>query len=244
MGLVISEYWLKRSPTIFQQTSSNTICASIIHKNDLDLVNVSRANNTERIADDKVNFQKLIQIHKTSVAPASYIKKDSIRNITSVQQLALNNVQIPHQDDIVQMPEIRESDTIRFNIEKIKIDVKNLLQLRQEIQSQISECKTNEQKCIESLPQLQSEKKLKERTQLLLENPDENLVKLTKILVTAQERMKKLQEQWDEHRIPLEQQIKTAQQNNSQYVSCCLLANTLTPINVLNVMNHDLSRFA
>lgn len=201
-------------------------------------MNVSPTNSTDRFAQTKVNFQKLIQIHKTSVAPASYIKKDSIRNITSVQQLALNNVQIPHQDDIVQMPEIRESDTIRFNIEKIKIDVKNLLQLRQEIQTQIAACKANEQKCIESLPQLQNEKKLKERTQLLLENPEENLVKLTKILVTAQERMKKLQEQWDEHRIPLEQQIKTAQQNNLQYVSELLTNSLLSTNNLQNVISH------
>lgn len=172
-----------------------------------------------RAARCKTNFQKLIQLHKTSVTPSSYVKKDNMRNITSVQQLALNNVEIPHQDDIVEMPEIRESDAIRFDIEKIRADVRNLLQLRQELQTKITECKTTEQQCIDSLPQLQNEKKLKERTQLLLENPEENLVKLAKILQTAPERMKKLQDQWDEHRRPLEQQIQTTQQNNAQYVS-------------------------
>lgn len=152
------------------------------------------------------------------MAPASYAKKDNIRNVTSVQQLALNNVEIPHQDDIVEMPEIRESDAIRFDIDKIKVDVKNSLQVRQELQARIADHKASEQSCAECLPQLQGEKKMKERTQLLLENPEENMTKLIKILATAQERMKKLQDQWDEHRIPLEQQIQTAQQNNSQYV--------------------------
>lgn len=221
----ISDYWSKRSPTIFQQTSWNTICASLIHKNDLDLVNASTAQlaSVDCGARSKANFRKLIQMHKTSVAPSSYVKKDNMRNITSVQQLALNNVEIPHQDDIVEMPEIRESDAIRFDIEKIKADVRGSLQIRQELQTKITECKTTEQQCIDCLPQLQNEKKMKERTQLLLENPEENLMKLAKILQTAQERMKKLQEQWDEHRIPLEQQIQTAQQNNAQYVNAdCL----------------------
>lgn len=214
---------MKRSPTIFHQTSWDTICASLIHKNDLDLVHTQRSDNGIQMAADRVsqvrdNFRKLIQIHKTSVAPGSYAKKDNIRNVTSVQQLALNNVEIPHQDDIVEMPEIRESDAIRFDIDKIKVDVKNALQVRQELQAQIAEHKASEQNCGDCLPQLQNEKKMKERTQLLLENPEENMAKLMKILATAQERMKKLQDQWDEHRIPLEQQIQTAQQNNSQYV--------------------------
>lgn len=218
---VISDYWSKRSPTIFQQTSWSTICASLIHKNDLDVANLSSSKqaSVDRVAQAKSNFRKLIQLHKTSVAPSSYVKRDSMRNITSVQQLALNNVEIPHQDDIVEMPEIRESDAIHFDIGKTRADVRNLLQIRQELQTKITECKTTEQQCFDCLPQLQNEKKLKERTQLLLENPAENVVKLVKILQTAQERMKKLQEQWNEHRVPLEQQIQTAQQNNAQYVS-------------------------
>lgn len=227
---VIGDYWMKRSPTIFQQTSWDTICASLIHKNDLDVVHASpplhtkggtataTPSATDRAARVRANFRKLIQIHRTSVAPASYARKDNMRNVTSVQQLALNNVEIPHQDDIVEMPEIRESDAIRFDIDKIKVDVKNSLQVRQELQARIADHKASEQSCAECLPQLEGEKKMKERTQLLLENPEENMMKLIKILATAQERMKKLQDQWDEHRIPLEQQIQTAQQNNSQYV--------------------------
>lgn len=212
---------MKRSPTIFQQTSSNNICASLIHKNDQDLVNLSNtatATATDLLPNNNQvnhNFRRLIQLHKTSVAPLSYVKKDSIRNITSVQQLALNNVEIPNQDDIVEMPEIRESDAIRFNIEKTKADIKNLLQHRQDLQTQLTECKTNAHQFIDQLPQLQAEKKLKERTRLLLENPEENTAKMTKILATAQERIKKLQDQWDEHRIPLENQIQAAQQSSS-----------------------------
>lgn len=224
----LNEYWSKRSPTIFQQTSSSNICASLIHKNDQDLLvkqhNVIGTNVCDEINKKSMpalqrNFRKLIQIQKSIVAPSSYIKKDNLRNVTSVQQLALNNVEIPNEDDIVVMPEIRESDAIRFEIEKIKVEIKNLLQHRQDLQSQMSECKTSIKTLTEQLPQLQSEKKLKERTHLLLENPMENIEKMTKVLATAHERIKKLNDQWDEHRIPLEQQIEIARNSsNSKYV--------------------------
>lgn len=225
----LNEYWSKRSPTIFQQTSSSNICASLIQKNDEDLLrsmdeNVIGTNssdaNKHSVPALQQNFRKLIQIQKSIVAPSSYIKKDNLRNVTSVQQLALNNVEIPNENDIVVMPEIRESDAIRFEIEKVKAEIKNLLQHRQDLQSQMSECKTSIKTLAEQMPQLQSEKKLKERTHLLLANPDENIEKMTKVLATSHERIKKLNDQWDEHRIPLEQQIEVARgSSNSKYVS-------------------------
>lgn len=235
----LNEYWSKRSPTIFQQTSSSNICASLIHKNDQDLVNGGGGGvggggdddgnmiaknlineNQTTVPALKRNFRKLIQIQKSIVAPSSYVKRDNLRNITSVQQLALNNVEIPNEDDIVVMPEIRESDAIRFEIEKVKNEIKNLLQHRQDLQTQMAECKNGIKTLTDQLPQLQNEKKLKERTHLLLENPEENIEKMAKFLATAHERIRKLNDQWDEHRIPLEQQIEMARgSSNSKYVS-------------------------
>lgn len=207
----LNDYWSKRSPTIFQQTNSNNICASLIHRNDVD---------PKTIPALQQKFRKLVQLQRSTIAPSSYVKKLNLRNVTSVQQLALNNVEIPHEDDIVVMPEIRESDAIRFEIEKIKADIKNLLQSRQDLQSQVTECKTCAKNLVDKLPLFQSEKKLKERTHKLLENPEDNIAKMSKVLVTSHERVKKLKEQWDEHRIPLEQQIKAAQGcSNSKYVS-------------------------
>lgn len=229
----LSEYWSKRSPTIFQQTSSNNICASLIQKNDEELLGASGYvmltndnNNTVDSGNSVVptalqrKFRKLIQMQKSIIAPSSYQKKDNIKNVTSVQQLALNNVEIPHEDDIVVMPEIRESDAIRFEIEKVKADIKNIVLHRQENQSQLYECRTESKNLATQLPQLQNEKKLKERARLLLENPEENIAKMSKVLATSRERIKKLNDQWDEHRIPLEQQIETARSSsNSKYVS-------------------------
>lgn len=232
----LSEYWWKRSPTIFQQTSSSNICASLIHKNDQDLLCSARYELVPmaKQCDDNPNtkqtvlqrkFQKLIQLQKSTIAPAAYVKKSIARNVTSVQQLALNNVEIPNEDDIVVMPEIRESDAIRFEIEKVKGDIKNIVLRRQEIQTQLDECRSNAKSFSDQLPQLQNEKKLKERAQLLLENPEENIAKMAKVLATSRERIKKLHEQWDEHRIPLEHQIEAARSSsNSKYVSRCCRA--------------------
>lgn len=233
----LNEYWSKRSPTIFQQTSSNNICASLIHKNDQELLcaggggggSVSDSDKQQQHQISAViqrKFHKLIQMQKSTIAPSLYVKKasNSIRNVTSVQQLALNNVEIPNEDDIVPMPEIRESDAIRFEIEKVKADIKIIVQHRQTNQTQLAECRANVKSFSEQLPQLQSEKKLKERAQLLLENPEENIAKMTKVLATSHERIKKLHDQWDEHRIPLEQQIEAARSSsNSKYVSRSLV---------------------
>lgn len=223
----LSEYWSKRSPTIFQQTSSINICASLIHKNDQDLLGGS-SGYVMNDSDDcptlvpvlQRKFRKLIKMQKSTIAPASYVKKVNMKDVKSVQQLALNNVEIPHEDDIVVMPEIRESDAVRFEISKVKADIKKIVMHRQDIQSQLSECKLELKNVAEQLPQLQNEKKIKERARLLLENPEENIAKMTKVLETSRERIKKLQDQWDEHRIPLEQQIETARSSsNSKYVS-------------------------
>lgn len=168
----------------------------------------------------KQNFRKLVQRHKTMIGHGKQMKKDNLQNVMSVQQLTLNSVEIPHEDDIVVMPEIRESDTIRFDIGKCRESIKQLLQNRQDLQTEMTECKSKMKQLLDQLPQLQNEKKIKERTQLLLENPDENIIKMTKVLATSQERIKKLKDQWDEHRIPLEQQIEIARQSsNSKYVS-------------------------
>lgn len=223
--LEFGDYWMKRSPTIFQQTSSSNICASLIQKNDQDLLNVPPSKSNKTVATDlstvqpNHNFRKLISLQK-SLNLTPYVKIDPKRGAMSVKELALNSVEIPHADGIVEMPEIRESDTIQFDIEKIKSDIQLLLQNRQDLQATISECKADAQKYGDQLPSLQSEKKLKERAQLLLENPEENITKMGKVLTATQERIEKLKEQWDEHRIPLEQQIETAKRSsNSKYVS-------------------------
>uniref|UniRef100_A0A182FVD5 Coiled-coil domain-containing protein 22 homolog n=1 Tax=Anopheles albimanus TaxID=7167 RepID=A0A182FVD5_ANOAL len=61
-----------------------------------------------------------------------------------------------------------------------------------------------ETKSIEQVVErLKEEKKVKERTHILLENPEVNIAKLEAIIVAAGEKMKKLQSQWETHQAPL-----------------------------------------
>uniref|UniRef100_A0A182PQX5 Coiled-coil domain-containing protein 22 homolog n=1 Tax=Anopheles epiroticus TaxID=199890 RepID=A0A182PQX5_9DIPT len=66
---------------------------------------------------------------------------------------------------------------------------------------------------------LKEEKKIKERTHILLENPEVNVAKLESIIAAAGEKMKKLQSQWEAHRAPLLATLEEHQAKNSDQVS-------------------------
>lgn len=236
----LKEYWLKRSPSIFQQTRSNNLCASLIHKNDIDcfqIGDVSDQTNSEEqpqlrsTLGEHFNFNRLLELRqrpkgnrnsagKNVSEPSDGLRSDHLRNIKSIQQLTLNNVEIANENDIVVMPEISESDTLRFEIEKLKETIEQHLVNRQQLQISINECRDEKSKETEIIKKLKSEKKIKERTHLLLENPEVNLSKMKTVLATTQERINKLKAQWEEHRAPLVEQLEKARQSSTkQYVS-------------------------
>uniref|UniRef100_A0A182N3H2 Coiled-coil domain-containing protein 22 homolog n=1 Tax=Anopheles dirus TaxID=7168 RepID=A0A182N3H2_9DIPT len=66
---------------------------------------------------------------------------------------------------------------------------------------------------------LREEKKIKERTHILLENPAVNVAKLESIIGAAAEKMKKLQSQWETHRAPLVATLEQHAAKNSDQTS-------------------------
>ncbi|XP_058055405.1 coiled-coil domain-containing protein 22 homolog [Anopheles bellator] len=77
-----------------------------------------------------------------------------------------------------------------------------------------------EAKAIEqTVERLKEEKKVKERTHILLENPEVNVAKLESIIAAAGEKMKKLQSQWEAHRAPLVATLEEHRAKNSDSVS-------------------------
>uniref|UniRef100_A0A182R0G4 Coiled-coil domain-containing protein 22 homolog n=1 Tax=Anopheles farauti TaxID=69004 RepID=A0A182R0G4_9DIPT len=66
---------------------------------------------------------------------------------------------------------------------------------------------------------LREEKKIKERTHILLENPEVNVAKLESIISAAGEKMKKLQSQWETHRAPLVETLEQHAAKNSDQIS-------------------------
>lgn len=191
----------------------------MIHKNDLDCETGKTPSRRSS------NFQKLLQLNKANGSQsASQTKRDHIRNVKSIQQLTLNNIELPHANDIVAMPEISECDAIRFDIEKIKANIEQALSSRQKLQDTLDECKTEIQTEVDAITKLKSERKVAERTNLLLENPDVNFAKMEKVLATTQERINKLRDQWEEHRQPMMQQLETAKQSSTQKYVCSHLS--------------------
>lgn len=206
----IREYWLKRSPTVFQQTQSVNLCASLVHKNDID-----------RSDERHKSFDKLLNALGTQPTIGTRTaSKDHLRNIKSVQQLTLNNIEIKNQNDIVIMPEISPVDALNFDIEKLKQSIEQCVVNRKSLMSRINDIKELKVKEEENIVKLKEQRKIAERTHILLENPEVNVTKMGAVLAATKERMKHLKEQWDERRIPLMEQLEQTQQSTSkQYVS-------------------------
>ncbi|XP_065080310.1 coiled-coil domain-containing protein 22 homolog [Ochlerotatus camptorhynchus] len=70
-----------------------------------------------------------------------------------------------------------------------------------------------------AIVKLKEEKKIKERTHILLEDPEVNVKKLEAIIAAGGERMKKLQDQWDAHRTPLVETLEAHRVKNSDKLS-------------------------
>lgn len=211
---------------MFQQTRSHNLCPSLIHKNDADTICGSAARTN-------ASFRKLLLLHGRTgtdaatpvpavraAKPAVVPRKDHLRNVKSVQQLKLNNIELPHDDDIVQMPEVSELDAIQFDIEKLKEGIEENVAEQQQLLANIADLKSEMGKENELLVQIRAERKVKERTHLVLENPDVNYSKMVGVVANTQERIDKLKEQWDEHRVALMEQLDKARQSSTKkYVS-------------------------
>lgn len=216
----IRDYWLKRSPTLFQQVRHPNLCATLLQKNDVDRL---RQNQTL-----SSRFDRLIRHlgddptkHKSSIATdPSVLAKDHMRNVKSVQQLTLNNVQIPNENDIIRMPEISAADTLDFDIEKLKQSIESGLQTEQQLNGTIAQLAAGRATTKDGLIELGVEKKIKERTQILLENPAVNVEKMKEVLRVTETRIAQLAVQWEAHRAELVGELELANSSmSSQNVS-------------------------
>ncbi|KAJ6648734.1 Coiled-coil domain-containing protein 22 like [Pseudolycoriella hygida] len=204
----LREYW-KRSPTVFQQTQSMNLCASLVHKNDID-----------RLDEHSKSFDKLLNaLGKQPTIGVRTTSKDHLRNIKSVQQLTLNNVEIKNQNDIVAMPEISPVDALNFDINKLKESIEQCVLNRKTLMSRMNDVKELKAKEEESVLKLKEQRKIAERTHILLENPEVNITKMGAVLEATKERMNHLKEQWNERRIPLMEQLEQTQQSTSKQYS-------------------------
>lgn len=96
----------------------------------------------------------------------------------------------------------------RLQIETLREQIHQKHEQKMELSQKIKELKRRSVAGKEKLDELKQQKKIKERTLLVLENPQENIQKLNKMIDNSSEKMKRLQEQWMEHKTPLQMQIE------------------------------------
>lgn len=196
----IREYWVKSSPTIFQQTKSNNLLPSIIHTNDLELINPSVSSPERKLQPNKTNV----------LLNGQEVIKDSTKTDELIQEIS-KDVQIMK---IVN----KESplDILNTEIEKLKKVIEENVTEKNSLEEKFDETKMTKNQIETELIQLKDERKIKERISILLENPETNIKKMETVLTATVDRMKNLSEQWEEHRIPL---VEALQKSKEKYAT-------------------------
>uniref|UniRef100_A0A182M286 Coiled-coil domain-containing protein 22 homolog n=1 Tax=Anopheles culicifacies TaxID=139723 RepID=A0A182M286_9DIPT len=110
-------------------------------------------------------------------------------------------------------------DMLEQEIATIHTAIEETKREQRDLQSKRTVVGENVQALEKVTEKLKEEKKIKERTHILLENPEVNVAKLESIIAAAGEKMKKLQSQWESHRAPLMATLQEHQAKNSDQVS-------------------------
>lgn len=203
----IENYWKKRSPNVFQQTKNDSIISTVIHKNDLDFYT------TETVEED---FAKLLkkQSNVDLVLKDILLKSPSPEKLTAKK--AENRETATEKPPIAAKPQnLSPVDKINVEISSLRDTIEEMLASRKHIQECVQNMKEERVQYEKEVESLQKERKVKERTCILLENPEVNLEKMNSLIDSSEQRLKKVHQQWDEHRIPLEEALKEALSKNS-----------------------------
>uniref|UniRef100_U5ENS4 Coiled-coil domain-containing protein 22 homolog n=1 Tax=Corethrella appendiculata TaxID=1370023 RepID=U5ENS4_9DIPT len=210
----IKEFWCRKSKSISDEIcDQKQLIATIISTNDGQQAIESDAANVER-TESKSNAIKLLEFNQnlnqksTTVSPSSAIK-------TSENSIEQNQ----NVDKKLQQQQLELSanplELLNKEIGKLKADIESNLLENNQLVVENQKLSGEKLQREEILVKLKDEKKIKERTHLLLENPEVNIKKLEGIIVTSKERAVKLSEQWEEHRAPLLEAIHESTAKNS-----------------------------
>lgn len=116
-------------------------------------------------------------------------------------------------------PGITPLQSLQEEIDQIRAEIERNVEEGTTLESERSELTEQSEVQRMAVGKLKDEKKIKERTHILLEDPEVNVRKLQGIIAAGGERMKKLQDQWDTHRIPLEQELEGYRVKHSDKLS-------------------------
>lgn len=187
----IREYWVKSSPTIFQQTKSNNLLPSIIHTNDLEIFQPSGNGTSIRI------LQKNNKIQEVNISASN---SEIVEEITKEVKL----IQISSKESPL--------DILNTEIETLKKVIEENVTEKNELEQKCDEMNIMKREIETQLIELKDERKIKERISILLENPETNIKKMETVLSATVDRMNNLTEKWEEHRIPLVEALEKSKQ--------------------------------
>lgn len=160
------DYWHKRSPSVFQQTNSQTILSSIIHKNDV------ASNSSDFNLDPEELMKSIITKNLGAKRPSSAVdsskKLNEINHVdtsssSSSSSIADKTKSIQQQSSSGQL-DGNTQEVLNSEIGKLKSAMDELLTSRKKILADITSIKEARTKQEEANKELRNERKIRERT--------------------------------------------------------------------------------
>lgn len=199
----IKEYWRRHSPSVFQQTDKRTLLPSILQDNDRNLVptNVNNSSSYDSLKVMERTFSKSSSIDGLSERSAGTkaeerLVRELIKNEESKEDLELKGL-------------MNEVEALRTLIETQSFELN-------EVNSALEEKEIEISALMEEIREIENEQKTEDRLEMLLEDPENSIEKLEERLVAAGEKMKQLQRQWEEAKVPIEAELEEAEQKYNQ----------------------------
>ncbi|XP_055593218.1 coiled-coil domain-containing protein 22 homolog [Uranotaenia lowii] len=171
---------------------------------------------------DEVDRQSVGQAMRSSKLLAFHAEsagEDSMRLRSPIEDPSLGNSPLKSNESKPVYISKSPLETLQEEIEVIRIEIDREAQQNVELEDNHKQLEETLQLYLEETKKLKDEKRLKERTHILLEDPEVNLKKLESIIAAGGDRMRKLQDQWDTHRIPLVETLEAHRVKNSDKFS-------------------------
>uniref|UniRef100_A0A1B0GPI5 Coiled-coil domain-containing protein 22 homolog n=1 Tax=Phlebotomus papatasi TaxID=29031 RepID=A0A1B0GPI5_PHLPP len=189
--------------SVFEQAPHQTLFPSVIVKNDEELWGELSTSHVCKILDS----------HRKSSLNRGAIPQAAPR--TSL--LTSQEEEEGPRDDIVKPRTPLE--VLQEEIEELRQKIEGAVSERQGIVEEIEGSRSIAAEHEEKLSNLRKEKRIRERTNIVLENPEENVAKLEAMVANSKEKMKKLELQWQEHEAPLLKALNTATRAKSEEIT-------------------------
>lgn len=195
------EYYQNFQPTIYQQQVQ--LLPSLIHTHDHELHQSSTSSSII-----KKQITQLTQHSPSTSFNLNFIspKASPTKSADSEQKLEKPAIAPKPKSKVEILAE--KAELLKAQIDEKLINQNNYIiqQARQTSQVEL-EART--------LEKLKNDKKIKERTSLLLDDPQSNKEKLESMIHVAIERKKQLETQWQDHQAPLQNHLDSFKDKNS-----------------------------